>query len=336
MTVHPERDRPRSTRRGTVHLITVGVSLFDNLQVKRTELRKTIEDSGLCARVASASTEFHDPDRETGDRAEDAGKASAWLRAVTSPDSGQERKDLEDLLERVEPRMWPARISAELSTLAARNPHTNSLELPDHDTALLVSSDTAKGLRAALFNAVVLAGGDLNRVRYLAEPLSQVHEERGKVVVVRLPGLDAGDSKGFVEAMRGLGSLGQGVDRILEEAGDTAFFHLSGGFKAALPFLLGLGEALRSLRGKSRVRAFALHELSRDLLSIELPLRSFSSRLLREEIAGAAEDGTLPPRPAGRAPLLGFAYETDEDGRTLKLTPFGHALRELLPPKPET
>ncbi|MFE1396443.1 hypothetical protein ACFW53_00725 [Nocardiopsis dassonvillei] len=320
----------------TVHLITVGVSLFDNLQVTKTELRKTIEDSGLRSRIAAAEKEFYDTDRETGDRAEDASRASDWLCAVTTPDSGPDRKNLEELLGRVEPRMWPARASAELSTLAARNPHTNSLELPDHDTAVLISSDTAKGLCAALFNAVVLAGGDLDRVRYLAEPSERVHEERGKVVIVRLPGLDAGDSAGFVEAMRGLGALGRGVDRVLEESGDTAFFHLSGGFKAALPFLLSLGEALRSLRGKSRVRAFALHELSRDLLSVELPLRSFSLRLLREEIAEATKDGTLPPKPAGMATLLGFAYEADEDGRTLKLTPFGHALRELLPPKTET
>ncbi|NYJ32861.1 hypothetical protein [Nocardiopsis aegyptia] len=312
------------------------MSLFDNLQVKQTELRRTIEDSALRTRVARARAEFHDPDRETIDRTEDARHTSEWLRAVTTPDSGQDRKDLEDLLDRVDPRMWPARASAELSTLAAKNPPNHGPELPEHDTAILISSDTDKGLRAALFNAVALAGGDLDRVRYLAEPTDRVRQERGKVVIVRLPGLDTGYPKGFVKAMRGLGSLGRGVDRMLKEDADVAFFHLSGGFKAALPFLLSLGEALRSLRGRSRVRAFALHELSRDLISIELPLRFLSPELLREEISGAAEDGTLPPKPAGKAPLLGFAYDTGEDGLALKLTPFGHALRELLTLKPET
>lgn len=325
---------PGSAGRGTVHLVTVGVSLFDKLQANRSELKGMFTNDNLHSRIATAHKEFYDKEEEKkfDSLAKVSEAASEWLSRVTTPGSGEEREHLEGLLTRVEPRLWPAKASAELSTVSAKNEPGKSVALPEADTAILLASDTGKGLRAALFNAVAFADGKLDRVCYLPEPTKEIASQRGKVVIVRVPGLDAGDPAGFVEAMKGLGALGQGVDRMLEEAGDVAFFHLSGGFKAALPFLLGLGEALRSLRGKGKVQAFALHELSDDR-SIELPLRSFSPDLLAKQLANTNTDGyfTAPP-PDGR-PLAGFAYEeVDNDWR---LTPFGFALRALHRPENE-
>ena len=206
--------------------------------------------------------------------------------------SGEDREQFLELLGEVKPQLWPYQVSAELTTMAASDPKGKSCSLPSGQTAVLIASDTSKGLHAALFNAVAIAAGDLERVRYLPEPTPDIVKERGNVVIVRMPGLDAGNNKVFLEAMRGFGLLGQGIDRLLKNDEDMAArFHLSGGFKAALPYLLGLGEALHSLRGKSSVQAYTVHELSRDLSSIELPLRSLPSGLLSQQLAGTDAEG---------------------------------------------
>lgn len=326
---------PGSARRGTVHLVTVGVSLFDKLQANRSELKVMFKTDNLHSHIAKAREEFYDRDEEKkfDSPAEVSAAASAWLSRVTTPGSGADREALEKLLARVEPHQWPARTSAELSTVSAKNEPMKSVALSETDTAILLASDTGKGLRAALFNAVAIADGKLGRVCYLSEPTKEIDQLRGKVVIVRVPSLDAGEPAGFIEAMRGLGALGQGVERMLEEAGDVAYFHLSGGFKAAIPFLLGLGEALRSLHGKGKVRAFALHELSHDR-SIELPLRSFSPDLLTKQLANTNMDGYFTERPPDGQPLQGFAYEQVEND--WRLTPFGFALKALHRPENES
>ncbi|MFE1080063.1 hypothetical protein [Nocardiopsis alba] len=320
----------------TVHLITVGVSLFDNLQHSLTGLRGGAGDRKglmeydklLAKRVWGARRKLHDPESEqTADLERET--QAAWLAEVTAPRAGAVRADLEALLAQIEPARWPAEASAELSSLAAHNLPSKHVAVPDRDTAILITSDTGKGLRASLFNAVALAGGDLNRVRYLHEPAEeQIVRERGNIVIARLPHLDVGGEKEFTESMRDLGRIGRGVDRLLEPENDVARFHLSGGFKAAMPFLLGLGEALRGLRGPVKVRAFALHELAPGLRSIELPLRSLPPKPVNDQLKPFEGSGIVGEPPQG-APLRGFAYDRVENGRTWRLTPFGEALREL-------
>lgn len=320
----------------TVHLITVGVSLFDNLQHSLTGLRGGAGDrkglmeydKPLAKRVWDARRKLHDPESEqTADLERET--QAAWLAEVAAPGPGAVRADLEALLAQIEPARWPAEASAELSSLAAHNLPSKHVAVPDQDTAILITSDTGKGLRASLFNAVALAGGDLNRVRYLHEPAEeQIVRERGNIVIARLPHLDVGGEKEFTESMRDLGRIGRGVDRLLEPENDVARFHLSGGFKAAMPFLLGLGEALRGLRGPVKVRAFALHELAPGLRSIELPLRSLPPKSVNDQLKPFEGSGIVGEPPQG-APLRGFAYDRVENGRTWRLTPFGEALREL-------
>lgn len=325
-----------STR--TVHLITVGVSLFDSLQNSLVALRGggaggrrglLEDDKALAKRVWDARKEMYDSENEEiADQEREI--QAAWMAEVTTPGSGAARTRLEGLLSRIEPARWPAEASAELSSLAAHNLPAKRVAVSGQDTALLITSDTGKGLRASLFNAVALAGGDLNRVRYLHEPTEEgVARERGNIVIVRLPHLDVDGRKEFTEAMRGLGRLGRGVDRLLKPEDDVARFHLSGGFKAALPFLLGLGETLRGLHNSVKVRAFALHELAPGLTSIELPLRSLPTFLIRDQMAVFDTDGLTYGAPPQDAPLRGFAYDRMENSHVWKLTPFGEALREL-------
>lgn len=327
-----------STEPRTVHLITVGVSLFDNLQHSLTGLRgggaddrKGLleDDKALAKRVWDARRELHDPKSEqTADLERQA--QAAWLAEVTTPGSGAARTRLEELLARIEPGRWPAEASAELSSLAAHNLPSKRVAVSDRDTAILITSDTGKGLRASLFNAVALAGGDLGRVRYLHEPTEEgIVRERGNIVIARLPHLDVGGEKEFTEAMRDLGRIGRGVDRLLQPEDDVARFHLSGGFKAALPFLLGLGEALRGLRGPVKVRGFALHELAPGLRSIELPLRSLPPKPVNDQLEPFDESGRAVDDPPLGAPLRGFAYDRMDNSSIWRLTPFGEALREL-------
>ncbi|WP_017593830.1 hypothetical protein [Nocardiopsis potens] len=319
-----------TTQHRTVHLVSVGVSLFDNLQRGRQELIDGLGiDRALAKRIRAAEKELRDPESE-GFPAEESAKQAAWLREVTAPGSGTERQRLEKLLKEIEPENWPARASAELTALAV---HRSGSGIPPADTVVLLASDTGRGLRAALFNAAALAGGDLKRVRYLHDPSDEIAAMRGDIVIARLPGLDVGNDEGFTEAMRGLGDIGRGVDRLLRPGDTEAALHLSGGFKAALPFLLGLGEALRSLRGPTKVKAYAVHELDPDQRAVELPLRHLPATLLEKQLADAGDNGYFRKAPPDDQPLDGFAYEQDDDGVNWRLTPFGHALRRLFPRK---
>jgi hypothetical protein len=70
------------------------------------------------------------------------------------------------------------------------------LPLPADDIAILVCSDTPGGMVAGVCNAAALTGGDLRRIRYLDSPEAAPARLRGCAVVVRVPGLDAGDADG--------------------------------------------------------------------------------------------------------------------------------------------
>src|SRR5213079_381353 len=105
-------------------------------------------------------------------------------------------------------------------------------------------------LIGALWNALALTGGDLRRVRYLSQPTTALGDPgrvRGHALMVRVTGMDAGNEPGFRKAMGGLGHLGchllgreeLGYDpphpRVTGVAEEFRV-HLSGGFKAAIPY----------------------------------------------------------------------------------------------------
>ncbi|MFE9243641.1 hypothetical protein [Nocardiopsis sp. NPDC006938] len=317
-------------QRKSFHLVTVGVSIIDHLQTPRAELKKYIPDTHedhhqLRARIWKRNAAIYDKQSEEIDLEKDSELASEELENILTRRSGEEYSTSIELIEFIKPKLWPREVSAELSAVASLNGTT---QIPSDDTAILVASDTRKGLRAALLNAAAMAGGRLDRVRYFPEPTSDIAEEEGNVIVVRLPGLDARDEDRLIEAMRGLGALGLGIrDLLHQHMGSMAHFHLSGGFKTALPFFLGLAEAMQGLCGRGRIRAHTIHETSRDLRSVVIPLRSHDAELLREQLASARYDGYYDDDPPNGRPLNGYAY-TREDSKW-RLTPYGFILRPL-------
>jgi hypothetical protein len=241
----------------TVALISVGISLLEALDDPRHNLARTEQQMIQSILTVKPQRLFED------NGTDDPEKASHWLAgALAAEDDAARNQNAADRLGEyvagVQPSRWPSRLSAELETFDAMPgrgiPHSRE------DVAVLICSDTVRGMAAGLWNAAVLTGGDLTRVSYLPGPDRLPREVSGRVLIARIPGLDAGTEAGFVNAMRGLGVLAK---RLIEETdvGPAESFdcYLSGGFKAAIPYLIGLAEGIRSLEGDRQVRAWVRH-----------------------------------------------------------------------------
>lgn len=338
----------------TVHLISVGVSVLERLEKPGEKLGG---DPALAAAIRSGKAHLllaqaGIPDHQRDDRASD------WLAGALAADADPGRSPadaarLAEVIGKVKPGRWPSRVSAEAETFD-RTPEAR-YPLARDDIAILVCSDTPRGLLAGLWDALALTGGEISRVRYLPAPDSPLVEIRGNAVLVRVPGLDAGSRDGFRRAMGGLGLLARNLfaSRQLRHAEDFRFY-LSGGFKAAVPYLIGLAEAVRSVDVTRLrqlgvadlmpgggppypVRAFVLHETAaRGTSAIELPLRLLVADSVREELTGFGASGTRAG-VRGYGLLSGYAYEVrGPAGReTCELTAFGEGLRALFGVGPE-
>jgi hypothetical protein len=308
----------------TVHLISVGLSMLDALADPEEKVRDrdecdAIREAGLAGLLSGKAS---------------ASEADTWMRAVFG--AGPPAVAVRAALAAVDVARWPPEISAEIATFARVDP--GEIPLRDRDIAVLICSDTPCGLLAGLWNAAVLTGGDLGLVRYLPSPESGLG---GRVLIVRVPDLDARSDEGFARAMGGLGTLA----RNLLQYGEEFRFYLSGGYKAAIPYLIGLAEAVRSVdaerlrqlgashlmpenAGAYPVRAFVLHDTAvHGTPAIELPLRRLMAASVREELRAFKSDGTCEQRPEYGL-LEGYAYEKD-GRRGYRLTAFGVGLREL-------
>jgi len=149
----------------------------------------------------------------------------------------------------------------------------------------------------------------------------------------RVKGLDAAWESGFRDAMKGLGTLGRRLLDSPDIGQDDGYrFYLSGGFKAAIPYLIGLAEGMRSAGGNREVDAYVLHETG-GAGAIRLPLRRMIAAQVAEELSLFDEDTGLSKQLPKPALLNGYAYECD--GISFRLTPFGVGLRALFPLPPE-
>jgi len=249
-----------------------------------------------------------------------AGAAASQL-AGWFPPSGFPPQPLRDLVDEVRPQHWSEKVTAELQTLHA----LGALRpLPAQDIAVLVASDTTDGLTAALWNALALTGNP-DLVRFLPDPESPLAPPAGGVLIARIPGLEVSSDSGFRRAMRNLGALGRNLLFSHCPGEDEEFrFCLSGGYKATIPYLIGMAEAMRS--SHSRVTAHIQHESTVDS-AIRLPLRVLPAEHVRRELDGFDVDGCATAVPYDRI-LEGYAYERDNLG--YRLTGFGEGLRILV------
>jgi hypothetical protein len=333
----------------TVHLISVGLSLLRKLRNPHGELPDGNES--LVLTISRC-------DPRPGsllDSSTTRQEASDWLaKTLADHDSAAQ---FPDVMKAVRLATWPRTMSAELETFA-KGQQSGTFALSRGDIAVLICSDTPDGLLAGLWNAVALVGGDLSRVTYVSDP-SDVPDPsgtlghvRGRVVLARVTGMDAGTS-GFRDAMGGLGLLARHLfaSGSLKEPEEFRF-NLSGGFKAAIPYLIGMAEAVRSIDatclsdigaadlmpkvGPYPVTAYVEHETAGpEAQPIRLPLRLLDAEAVRYEL-GEFGESTRHGLPDG-ALLNGYAYEcSGKKGKEIcTLTAFGQGLRELFGIGPE-
>lgn len=336
----------------TVHVISVGLSVLEALDEPE---KKFGGKDDLVGAIREARPSELLEVAGIGDRDRDG--ASGWVAAALSAEESEHRRALAEAIGAVRPREWPRHVSAETDTFG-RVRSRGGFSLSGGDKAVFICSDTPAGLLAGVWNALAITGGDLRLLRYVADAKedTSLGELKGRAVLVRVTGMDARNNAGFNEAMDGLGMLAHRLFKSgsLDKAEEFRFY-LSGGFKAAIPYLVGMAEAVRSVDAQSLagigaarlmpdsgpypVKAYMLHEAAMphetapqapDAPPIELPLRRIVASVVRSELSGY-EDGHRTGKPVP-AILDGYAYDV-KGGRPgaedCELTPFGAGLRAL-------
>lgn len=192
---------------------------------------------------------------------------------------------------------------------------------------LYLASDTDSGLRAATFLAV---GHEPRSVHYVPEPLAHGGEFvlPDQAWICRIPRLDLGRTRPDGQTWRSLGAVGRLIAHSAEQQpeGLTVVVHFSGGYKAIVPYVMVLAEAIRSrLREHNvRVRAFALHQSSvrlGDAIAVEVPVRSLSSDLWGEvQTLRAAMRANSDEVPIGTTEQLGGLMLDPIDARRARVT----------------
>jgi hypothetical protein len=339
----------------TVHVISVGTSILaEALEKPKQKLPR-----GLALEVEGA----HPAEmfKDDGVRDHDRDGASEWLASALAPEGNPARdparvRRLAEVTTAIHPELWGDDFSAELETMARMEVPR---PFPAADIAILVCSDTPRGLLSGVWNAFALTKGALGRVSYLADLADStaarrtrqelLHAARGRVVIARVGGMDAAHDDGFRRAMQALGVLARDLFKYGQLGKAEPFwFHLSGGYKAAIPYLIGMAEAVRSVDAAHLVQlggtgsmpgggkpypveAFVLHDSAQPGdKPIRLPLRRLFPEAVQDELKDF-DIKDLKRRKKGKpdyATLEGYAYEaTGQAGNeACELTPFGAGL----------
>lgn len=168
----------------------------------------------------------------------------------------------------------------------------------DGEAYVFIATDSDEGLRAAI---LVAARYQHTTIHYLHEPLTvgTLLIRPGDVYVCRIPDLDLGNSQPTSTTWRSLGTVGRLVADTAKQTGGgewNVVVHLSGGFKAMIPYLMVLAEGVHSrlrdpregARRRPKVRAVAIHDPStgRDptisRIVIDIPVRAIEGDLLTD------------------------------------------------------
>ncbi len=292
----------------TVHLLPCGTSILANLIPPRSVTSLNRDDVDVVTAWANRTLPAGALDRP-----------ETWTESF--------RSEIVPYLDPISHCQHPVRLSAEVASL---HHYCDGRPAPA-DRVVLLASDTAKGMLAALLNAARFR----RPVRVHARPVLDgtadgvpiLEEGSGEPVhILRIPGLLPDTTATFSAAMRNVAEAL--VWSALLHRTDRAEFalHLSGGYKATLPYLVSLAEYVKGERPP--VRAFCLHEGDPEANPtnelVEIYLRATKTRADMEELA-VAETRQLPD--SGR--LLDFAYE-DVQARA-RLTPLGEGLAAMRP-----
>jgi hypothetical protein len=164
---------------------------------------------------------------------------------------------------------------------------------PNGHSYVLIASDTNDGLRSAVLTA---ARYTANRtMRYVAEPTAAPDREiePGEVVLYRIPGLNLARGDLPDQVWFSLGAVGHTIQRTATDATAGRWdvvLHLTGGYKAMLPYLLVMAEGIKSVFEDHdevsdplpTIRGVTVHQDNVDT-QVELPIR-WISRDWRQEL----------------------------------------------------
>jgi len=167
---------------------------------------------------------------------------------------------------------WKPEVSAETNTIAHRLSSPSRL-LEDRHRAVLLASDTNAGLASAMLVATHLAQG-VERIAHLAVPEFPGQNEwtdefpRGVVTVVSVKGMDATADR----LRRSVAGLGRVLRVVADQAraNERIEVHVTGGYKAAVLYLMTMTEVLASTRDPGLVEAWYLHEDGDQAVRIDL------------------------------------------------------------------
>ncbi|MGQ0776554.1 MAG: hypothetical protein ACT4NY_19365 [Pseudonocardiales bacterium] len=165
----------------------------------------------------------------------------------------------------------------------------------DGEAYVFIATDSDDGLRAA----ILVAACYQSTIHYLHEPLKvgNLLVRPGDVYVCRIPDLDLGNIPPTSKTWRSLGTIGRLVADTAKQTGGgdwNVVVHLSGGYKAMIPYVMVLAEGVHSrLRkpedgnwGPPKIRAVAIHDPSTgrnptiSRILIDVPVRAISPDLL--------------------------------------------------------
>lgn len=191
------------------------------------------------------------------------------------------------------------RLCAEWNSVAASMRRTSSAG--EDEAFVLIATDTDEGLRAAALVATHYT--HKARIRYVDDPSSAgpMLIEPGGLYICRVPELDLAAKNPPEQTWHALGSVGHAIQATATQAAQGRWrvvLHLSGGYKALIPYLLVMAEGINSVFGyRDRtvaerapiLRAIALHESSvddadRDPIVIDLPIRTLPPKLFTKAV----------------------------------------------------
>jgi hypothetical protein len=289
----------------SVHVLPCGTSILRNLRAGVPGCRMTPVQVDEMQRWASDELIRDQP-------------ASQWRQTFA--------RDVGPHLRLLQAAQDPVRLSAETASLTRYATRVGD-GLQPQDLVVLLASDTAEGMLAALLVAASLNRGveehpaPARDAAAHGELLTAGQPGRAPVHVVRIPKLLPDSTTNFTAAMTDLAGAMLWAGRRRRRPEQRLVVHLSGGYKATLPYLLVMCEYLKALQPP--VEAFCLHEgdpgspVLPDLVEIFLRSVDLDADLA---LLNEAAQGNIPNDPR----LGGFAYR-EVRGRAV-LTGVGHVL----------